>query len=252
MPIGNLKPRVMQKTLHVIRATTRSWWCTQVMAQHPAGHGVCLPSTVGRMPSQPCSQERAAPEVQSRGDLGTPWHGRWSPHGTWQWPCCCSHRQLWGEVDNIYGHPGLGRKTCDSIHGNNSMETDWSICLPLQEMGFKRDGCSWIGKIPWRRKWQPTPVFLPGKSHGERSLVGCSPWNHKKSTNNWAWQQQQRSDVTHLRDISESSTSQGHGDIQKSDCTGLGIIAMQALYISASHIHCLSPLITQLPKPPLC
>jgi len=30
----------------------------------------------------------------------------------------------------------------------------------------------WIGKIPWRRKWQPTPVFLPGKFHGERSLVG--------------------------------------------------------------------------------
>ena len=30
--------------------------------------------------------------------------------------------------------------------------------------------------IPWRRKWQPTPVFLPGKSHGERSLVGYRPW----------------------------------------------------------------------------
>ena len=33
-----------------------------------------------------------------------------------------------------------------------------------------------VGKILWRRKWQPTPVFLPGKSHGQRSLVGCSPW----------------------------------------------------------------------------
>ena len=32
----------------------------------------------------------------------------------------------------------------------------------------------WVGKIPWRRKWQPTPVFLPGISHGQRSLVGCS------------------------------------------------------------------------------
>ena len=30
----------------------------------------------------------------------------------------------------------------------------------------------WVGKIPWRRKWQPLPVFLPGKSHGQRSLVG--------------------------------------------------------------------------------
>ena len=34
---------------------------------------------------------------------------------------------------------------------------------------------SWVGKIPWRRAWQPTPVFLPGESHGQRSLVGYSP-----------------------------------------------------------------------------
>ena len=34
----------------------------------------------------------------------------------------------------------------------------------------------WIGKIPWRRKWQPTPVFLSGKSHGQRSLAGYSLW----------------------------------------------------------------------------
>ena len=33
----------------------------------------------------------------------------------------------------------------------------------------------WVGKIPWRRKWKPTPVFLPGKSHGQRSLAGYSP-----------------------------------------------------------------------------
>ena len=40
---------------------------------------------------------------------------------------------------------------------------------------------SWVRKIPWRRKWQPTPIFLPGKSHGWRSLVGYSPWGHKES-----------------------------------------------------------------------
>ena len=38
-----------------------------------------------------------------------------------------------------------------------------------------------VRKIPWRRKWQPTPVFLPGKSHGQRSLTGYSPWGHKVS-----------------------------------------------------------------------
>ena len=36
---------------------------------------------------------------------------------------------------------------------------------------------SWVGKIPWRKKWQPTPVFLPGKSHGRGA---CNPWGHKK------------------------------------------------------------------------
>ena len=38
----------------------------------------------------------------------------------------------------------------------------------------------WSRKIPWKRKWQPTPVFLPGKSHGQRSLKGYSPWTHKR------------------------------------------------------------------------
>ena len=45
----------------------------------------------------------------------------------------------------------------------------------------------WVGKIPWSREWQPTPVFLPGTSHGQRSLVGYSPWGHKSQTrlSNW-------------------------------------------------------------------
>ena len=38
-----------------------------------------------------------------------------------------------------------------------------------------------VGKIPWRRKWQPIPVFSPGESHGQRYLVGYSPWGHKES-----------------------------------------------------------------------
>ena len=38
----------------------------------------------------------------------------------------------------------------------------------------------WVRKIPWRRKWQPTPEFLPGKSHGQRNLAGYSPWGHKE------------------------------------------------------------------------
>ena len=42
----------------------------------------------------------------------------------------------------------------------------------------------WIGKIPWRREWQPTTLFLPGDFHGQRSLLGHSPWGWKES--DWA------------------------------------------------------------------
>ena len=41
------------------------------------------------------------------------------------------------------------------------------------------DSTPYVRKIPWKRKWQPTPVFLPGKSHGQRSLAGHSPWSHR-------------------------------------------------------------------------
>ena len=49
----------------------------------------------------------------------------------------------------------------------------------------------WVGKIPWRKKWQPTPVFLPGKSHEQRSLAGYSPWSHKRVRRDLATKQQQ-------------------------------------------------------------
>ena len=51
---------------------------------------------------------------------------------------------------------------------------------PPADVGDTRGFSPWVGKILWRRKWQPTPVFLPGKSHGQRSLVGYSPRGHKE------------------------------------------------------------------------
>ena len=45
---------------------------------------------------------------------------------------------------------------------------------------------AWVAKIPWRKKWWPTQIFLPGKSHGQRSLAGYSPWGCKESdTTEW-------------------------------------------------------------------
>ena len=50
---------------------------------------------------------------------------------------------------------------------------------------WKESACNafipWVRKIPWGRKWQPTPVFLPGKSHEQKKLVGYSPWGWKES-----------------------------------------------------------------------
>ena len=41
---------------------------------------------------------------------------------------------------------------------------------------------SWVRKLPWSRKWQPTAVFFPGESHGQRSLAGYNSWNCKSRT----------------------------------------------------------------------
>ena len=61
----------------------------------------------------------------------------------------------------------------------------WDHVLPL------RSASSSVGLVDcisycWRRQWHPTPVLLPGKSHGWRSLVGCSPWGHWRVRHDWA------------------------------------------------------------------
>ena len=60
--------------------------------------------------------------------------------------------------------------------------------MRLQRCGFD----PWFRKIPGRRKWQPTPAFLPGKFHGQRNLVDYSPWGCKESD---------MTEYTHIYDI---------------------------------------------------
>ena len=63
--------------------------------------------------------------------------------------------------------------------------------IHLQCRNSRRPGFDpWIRKIPWRREWLPTPVFLPGEFHGQRSLAGYSPWLCKESDmtqHAWEW-----------------------------------------------------------------
>ena len=54
----------------------------------------------------------------------------------------------------------------------------WSrICLQCRRPGYD----PWVGKIPWRREWQPAAVFSPGEVHGQRSLVSYIPWGQSRS-----------------------------------------------------------------------
>ena len=69
------------------------------------------------------------------------------------------------DISTYWGFPG----------GANGKESACQ-CRTCKRHGFN----PWVGKNPWSRKWQPAPAFLPGKVHGQRSLVGYSPWGHKE------------------------------------------------------------------------
>ena len=66
-------------------------------------------------------------------------------------------------------------------------QTFQQVELPRWLSGKKTCQCRrhvfdpWVRKIPWRKKWQPTPVLLPGEFHGQRNLEGYSPWDYKES-----------------------------------------------------------------------
>ena len=65
--------------------------------------------------------------------------------------------------------------------------------VPANAGDMRRGFDSWVGKIPWRSVWQPTPVFLPGESHGQRSLAGYSLQGRKESdTTEVTWRTQSR------------------------------------------------------------
>ena len=88
---------------------------------------------------------------------------------------------------------------CDKVKGNRPQEDlcgsssqGWLVCVYKLTLGFPHgstveSACrrSWVRSLgweePWRRKWQPTPVFLPGESHGQRSLEGYSLWGCTES-----------------------------------------------------------------------
>ena len=90
----------------------------------------------------------------------------------------------WDLAESMEPCPRQERVACLYSHflkwdftGGASGKESACQCRRLKRRRFS----PWVGKIPWRRKWQPTPVFLPEESHGKRSLVAYSPWGHKES-----------------------------------------------------------------------
>ena len=84
---------------------------------------------------------------------------------------------------SIVAYQSSWPETCGILpdQGSNPCLLKWQVdSLPL---GLQSRRCRfdpWVWKMPWRRKWQPTPVFFPGKSHRQRSLEGYSLWGRKR------------------------------------------------------------------------
>ena len=82
----------------------------------------------------------------------------------------------WGLADPGGTAPPRGSQFIEVVWSSSASGLPWEFSGKESVCQCRRQGFNpWVGKIPWRRKWQPTAVFLPGESHGQRSLEGCSP-----------------------------------------------------------------------------
>ena len=97
-------------------------------------------------------------------------------------------------TEGIYGCQGEGIVREFGTSMSTLLYFKWMTNKVPRWLSGKESACQcrrhefnpWVGKMPWSRKWQPTPVFLPGKSHGQRSLVDYSPPGHGESdTTKW-------------------------------------------------------------------
>ena len=107
------------------------------------------------------------------------------------WYATCGNTCVEGERKNIkddrkFSVWAMGRVILPRIK-----KSKWWLSGKDSSCRCRRHGFNpWVRKVPWRRKWQPTPVFFPGKSHGQRSLVGYSPWDHKRAGHDSGTKQQ--------------------------------------------------------------
>ena len=90
--------------------------------------------------------------------------------------------------------------------------------LSSQESAYQSRRCrfhSWVRKIPWRRKWQPTSVFSSGRSHGQGSLGGHGPWDRKRVGHDLAIKKPQRETVSQAKWTQEQRHRGESGSVQR-------------------------------------
>ena len=75
--------------------------------------------------------------------------------------------------------PGSGNSPAEGI--SYPLQYSWAPLVAQMVKNLPAVRETWVGKISWRRAWQPTPIFFLGESHGQRSLVDYSPWGHKET-----------------------------------------------------------------------
>ena len=97
-------------------------------------------------------------------------------------------------------HKGMGPNAMGSVVKNLPASAE-----DARDMG----SIPWVGKSHWRRAWQPTPVFLPGESHGQRSLVGYSLWGRTESDTTEVTEQQQQPDGSVVKNLPASAGDTG-------------------------------------------
>ena len=106
------------------------------------------------------------------------WKSRHSPEALWVIATYASQKKGWWRATTLKTHEPVPENS-ERSHGLRWWVSGSRIFLQCRR--GRRSGLDpWVGKIPKRRAWHPAPVFLPGKSHGQRSLVGYSPWGCKE------------------------------------------------------------------------
>ena len=122
-----------------------------------------------------------------------------------------------------------------SLPGGSSDKEPSCQCRRCKRLRFN----PWVGKILWRRVWQPTPVFLPGESHGQRSLLGYSPWGHKE------WDMTQKH---HLAEVKKDGETPIFSSIKKKKIgSTLSCLNIQYIWAFIYHLQpglCLLPMST--------